>query len=399
MENKKENKDRNLSNYNSPQETKKEGVITQKKITSPLISLKLNKKDKEIIKVLSKSPEGLRLNTIKKLANIKGNIKTFYNHLNKLKCLNLVENLYPIWKLCKNQILLEILQSPQFNNNIQAHKFSFVLPLIKKPDWWDKRKDRLIQLKEWHYNKDITFGNNAFEQIIKDSMQIQTFKNSIYFINQKEYYNSDPFLAFNEALNDVLNVISFLDEKFRFKFIISGNEQLTCISPHFVNIEDSLSKHCKKINNRFLIKSKEGYKLYVDFSEPFGTETNNPEIMRLYLRNLKDTINHPETPVPSEMWQFEAETSQNLKKMSEIVISNQNQINGLIEVAESRKQADIMMMENQKSHFFVLNKIGDAITKVAENQKSIIKEFTRLKEENKSLKLKIKHQKSIFDFS
>lgn len=363
---------------NSANEVKKVEVISDKKVTNHSILAKsLKKKDIELIKILKNNPEGLRVTTLMKLSSLKS--KTLYNHLNRLLNLKLVENLYPIWKLCKNQALSKILQSPQMNNNIQGHKFSFVLPLIKKPDWWDKRRDRLIKLKDWQYKKDITFGNNTYEEIFKDHMQIQTFKNSIYFINQREYWNNDPFLAWNEAKEDVLEAIRFIEEKFRFKFIASGNEHLTCISPHLVNVQDALSKHCKKTNNRFLIKTPEGYRLYVDFSEPFGTESNNPEVMRLYLRDLKDKISHPEVPVTSEMWQIQVETSQKLKETADLVNRSQNQINGLIQVAESRKEADIMLMKNQELHFDLLRGIKRELNGLSKAIKSVKEENTRLR--------------------
>ena len=177
-------------------------------------SYKINKKDKLILKELLENPSGMRAITLKKLTNIKE--KTLYNHLQKLKKEKLIENIFPIWRLCQNQIpsskVAELLQSSKI---IQGHKFSFKLDLIRKPNWWEKRGNRLIKLKEYQFkiNKEVKWGNNPYQQLKKDNFLIHIFKNSIFFINQKKYFGDDPYLCFQEALLDTLEALRYLEER------------------------------------------------------------------------------------------------------------------------------------------------------------------------------------------
>lgn len=271
--------------------------------------------DKNILKILNNNPEGLRARTIKNLLNIKQ--RTLYDHLKKLEKKELILNLYPIWKIRKVQTSREFMQTPLRSNREQGHKLTFVLPLVKKPDWWNKRKDRLIKLKGWHFKSEITANNNIYHQINNDYMQIQTYKNSIYFICKKRYYADYPIEVFTQAIEDVLEAIRFLEDRFRFKFLLEGHEHLTVISNDFVTIRDELSKICKKENNRFRIKSKEGYSLWVDFSEPLGTESDNPEIKRRFLRHYKDIIDNPDIPTNSELSSY----------MKDLMITNKDMLN------------------------------------------------------------------------
>jgi len=262
---------------------------------------KISRIDEQIIQLLKENPEGLRQRNIAKILNLKE--RTSYNHLKKLEKLKLLKNLTPIWKIWHGSdpqgILAELQESSKYNE--QGHKICFSLPLIKKPTWWDKRKDRLMNLKEWDFKKEVTAHNNVYHQISNDYMQIQTYKNSIYFICQKKYNAEFPIQIFNQAKDDVLEAIRFLEERFRFKFIAEGNFHLTCIDSHYVTLKDALAEHCKQVGDRFLITTEEGYSLWVDFSESLGTESDNPEVKRRYLRHYKDIIENPNIPLPSEM--------------------------------------------------------------------------------------------------
>jgi len=345
----------------------------------------LSNKDIHILKLLKENSEGLRAKTLEKLTDLKG--RTLYNHLFKLKEKGFIINIFPIWRLCQNQMSRELWQSILLSDKKQqGHKFSFVLPLIRKPDWWNKRRDRLMKLKEWHYKKDVTWGNNPYQQIKKDDMQIQTYKNAIYFINQKTYFSDNPYLIFNQAKDDVLEAIRFLEEKFRFKFIAEGNLHLTVITNHYVNIKDALSKHCKEINKKFKIKTKEGYNLWVDFSEPLGTESDNPEIMRLFTRELKDRITHPEVPVSSNIWEI---TSQNTLAIRDLTNITQN-----LYKSQSLTTSHLNRFGEQLDlHLNVLNRIGKGIDKLGFVVGSISKEHKIMKE-----KLRKKEQTKLDNF-
>jgi DNA-binding Lrp family transcriptional regulator len=296
----------------------------------------LRYKDTQILNLLQKNPEGLRATTINKFLNYKG--RTLYNHLRSLEKKGLIVNFYPLWKIGKVQTDPKIWQSALNSDKEQGHNLLFILPLINKPDWWNKRKDRLIKLKDWHYKKEITANNNIYHQIENDSMQVQLYKNSIYFICKQRYYSNTPMEVFLKAKDDVLEAIRFLEEKFRFKLLAEGNEHLTVQDGHYLTYQDALSEFCEKINDRFKIKTKEGYEIWVDFSDPHGTESNNPEVKRRYLLDIKDRQDNPQTPVASEIWGISSQNALQLNKTLEAIQIQHELISGLPAVLGQLKE-------------------------------------------------------------
>lgn len=309
---------------------------------------RLHIKDQNIIKLLKENPEGLRARTLRNLLKI--NSRTLYNHLRSLEKRGIVKNIYPIWKIGIVQTHPEIWQTTLTSNKEQGHHILFILPLIKKPVWWQKRKDRLMKLKGWHYKKEVTANNNIYHQIESDSMQIQLYKNSIYFICREKYIANTPIEVFLKAKDDVLEAIRFLEERFRFKLIIEGNEHLIVHDGHYLTYQDALAELCKKVNDRFNIKTKEGYNLWVDFSDPLGTESNNPEVKRRYLIDIKDRQDNPEIPVASKIWELTADNTKNMNVLSKSV-------NAII--------------ENQKGLPLVINDLKKQI----ESHLALIKEY------------------------
>ncbi|MFV2014740.1 MAG: hypothetical protein ACC656_04890, partial [Candidatus Heimdallarchaeota archaeon] len=71
------------------------------------------------------------------------------------------------------------------NNNIfELHNLSYVVKLIKKPDWWNKRKNYLVRLKGWEF-KNIDFGKNSsniYQQLKNDNFVLQMYAESIIII-------------------------------------------------------------------------------------------------------------------------------------------------------------------------------------------------------------------------
>lgn len=294
----------------------------------------LDKKEEKILRLLTETPEGLRVKTLLRFTRLPR--RTLYRRLNNLKDKGYIKNIQPIWKLCHLSDVMEILaQLDKSSKNEQGHKIAWILPLVNKPQWWDKRKHRLMKLKEWAFKKEVTANNNTYYQIKNDYMQIQTYKNSIYFICQKEYHENSPLEVFEKAKNDVLEAIRYLEEQFRFKFIAENHFHLTLVDSHYVTLKDALAEQYKKEGKRFKIPV-DGYFIWVDFSEPFGLESNNIEVKRKYLELIKDVVeNRP--PLPSEMYQIQSETGLHVNKMSKVVskvIKNQkNQTQQISEFA------------------------------------------------------------------
>lgn len=301
-------------------------------------------KQAEIIRNLTINLEGLRVETLVKLTNLSK--RTIYRNLNKLKDKGLVENLYPIWKIVKGQS--ELCQSLLKSNKIfELHNYSYVLKLIEVPDWWNKRKPRLEKIKGWQF-KQVSFGkNNPYEQLINENFVIQAYPESIIIISRKRYYGNSPYEVITEAINDVIDIISYLEERLKFRLFPNGIPCLELRSNDFNRIKDYLAEHCKKEDRRFLVETDKG-KVWVDYSEPFGKESNTPDIQDTLERHTKDLImNKP--LLPSEIQGLVGQAFQQINKVA------QNQI---------------IFDKNITLHQEVLREIRDAIKELKEEIKN-----------------------------
>jgi DNA-binding Lrp family transcriptional regulator len=304
---------------------------------------KLTATSREILKELLSNPSGLRASTISKLVN-KPN-RTTYNALTKLQKTGIVENIAPIWKLCQFKGIPLNMAKLLKSGNIELHDFSFVIRLIDKPDWWEKRYNHLIKLKE-HDIKPITWGRNPYQQIVKDSFLIQLFSNSMIFISNKRYYGEDPFDCLIQAIRDFLDCYTFVEQRWRFKFFKDGIPQASIRSQHHVKLGDYLAKRCKKTGDKFEVFIDGKLRMWVDMSEPLGTEAGHkdyaPEDMRVYSSYIGDVIkNNP--PKASEQ---------------------SERLSSLILVTERITQNQAVFDANMMSHIKAVQDLGKAVTEL-----------------------------------
>ncbi len=268
----------------------------------------LKENDKKILRELYQNREGLRVLTLMKLTSLKK--RTTYKRLNILKDKGLVENVFPIWKIVNGQVEnCSILTKS--DNIFELHNMSYVLKLIKTPDWWAKRKPRLERLKGWHF-KNINFGKggtNPYQQLINENFVIQTYPESIIIISRKRYYSNSPYSLITQAINDVLDIIDYFEERIKFKLFPNGIPSLEIRNNDFNRLKDHLAEHCKKEGRRFLVELDKNRKVWVDYSEPFGKEANYPEGQEILEKVTKDhLINKP--LLNSELQQLVGELAQ-----------------------------------------------------------------------------------------
>jgi len=310
---------------------------------------KVDDKSKIILQNLYQNREGLRVKTLIKLTQLKQ--RTVYKKLNNLKDKNLIENVFPIWKLVNGQV--KYVQTLLHNDNIfELHNVSYVLKLIKTPDWWKKRKNRLTRLKEWQF-KQVDFGknnSNPYQQIKNENFIIQTYPESIIIISRKRYYSNSPFQIISEAINDVVDIIDYFEERFKFKFFPNGFPSLEIRSNDFNRMKDYIAERCKKDGHRFLVELDKNRKVWVDYSEPFGKEANYPNGQEKLEKITKDYL-MKELLLPSEIQGLVIETSKQIKN----VTNNQ-----------------VMFDKNFQSHLEVIKKLGKAVDELT-------KEISKLK--------------------
>ncbi len=228
---------------------------------------------RNILQNLYQNREGLRTKTLIKLMGVKQ--RTLYKKLNQLREKGFVENIFPMWKIVNGQV--EFVQSLLKDNNIfELHNLSYVLRLIKKPDWWGKRKPVLQRLRGWQF-KNINFGKggtNPYQQLMNENFVIQTYPESIIIISRKRYYSNNPYETITEAIGDVMDIVDYLEERIKFRLFPDGIPALEIRNNDFNRLKDHLAEHCKKDGRRFLVELDKNRKVWVDYSEPFGKEAN-----------------------------------------------------------------------------------------------------------------------------
>jgi len=310
---------------------------------------KVGVNDQKILRQLIQNPEGLRVSSISKYSSLKQ--VTIYKRLNLLRKDGLIENIFPIWKIHNGQV--EKCRTLLEDNNIfELHNLSYVLKLIKVPDWWNKRKPRLMKLKDWQFSNH-NFGknnSNPYQQLINENFVIQTYPESIIIISRKRYYSNNPYDTITQAIGDVLDLIDYLKERFKFDLFPSGFQALEIRNNDFNRLKDHLAQHCKKEGRRFLVELDKNRKVWVDYSEPFGKEANYPEGQEILEKVTKDfLLNKP--MLNSE-----------LQMMVQQVTNNQ-----------------LIFDANMSSHLKVLENLGKAVTELRNeiknlnNSKNVIK--------------------------
>lgn len=248
----------------------------------------------KILSLLTEHEAGLTIRDIESKLGIPR--RTIYNHLKRLNEQKLVINVYPIWKMAQlaqslggYQKMAQLCQK----DKIQLHNISFVLRLLNKPEWWEKRRNRLIRLKEYHFREEW-LGRNPYYQLMKDDYLIQIFSNSIIFISKKKYYGIDSYDCFIEAMGVFLEELSYLEKSLNYTFFRDTIPQIKVRSQHYVSLRDALAEKCKKEGKFFEININGKRRLWVDMSEPLGVEAGHkdyaPEDMNIYRNHIQDII-------------------------------------------------------------------------------------------------------------
>jgi len=287
------------------------------KLKSGKEAYKFNSKDEKILKELVKRPEGMRIETIQKLTQIPN--RTIYRRLNKLSENKLIENIFPIWRISNGQ--LHFCQSKLKNDDIfELHNISYVVKLIDIPIWWAKRKNYLIRLKEWQF-KNIDFGkgnSNPYQQLINENFVIQCYPESLIIIAKKRYYADDPYTTIKLAINDVISLLEWFCERFKYPFFKDGIPHIEIRNNDFNRMKDFIANKVRDNKGNFLVEVDKRRKVWVDLSEPFGKEANYPEGQEILEKVTKDyLINKP---------MLNSELQNNISILTNAIAQTQTQI-------------------------------------------------------------------------
>lgn len=288
---------------------------------------KLGTKTKKILQLVISIPHGILIKNISKSTAIPE--RTVYRHIEKLEKLELIKKVDGIVianSLATSDRMAELLSK----NKIELHKLSFILDLIKKPDWWDHRSRKLMKLKDYHFKTENHLKNNHYHQGTSELFLIQTFNNSIIFQAQKRYYGVDAYDCFIQGLNDLMQEISYLESRLKITLFYDNIPHLRIRSNHYNKIRDVLAQKCKREGKKFEVWIKGDRRAWIDMSEPLGLETNNLEDMHSLEIHIADILEKC-PPKISE-----------IANILVLVLENQKEItNNLVSLSNENKETAI----------------------------------------------------------
>ena len=324
--------------------------------------------DRKILNNLLQNPEGLRVQSLSKYCDLKS--VTVYKRLGIMKKNRIVENTNPIWKIPNGRsgFCIKLIGD---ENVFELHNVSYIVKLLRTPDWWNKRKNYLIKLKEWQF-KEVNFGkanSNPYVQLLNENFVIQCYPESLIIMARKRYYSDSPYETSIKAINDILDILEWFCERFRFNFWCNGIPHLEVRNNDFNRLNDAIANKVKEEKGKFLVEIDERRKVWVDMSEPFGKEANYPNGQEKMEKITKDYLTK-EVLLPSEMQKLISETAQQISE----VTKNQT-----------------VFAENMVSHVKAVQNLGNSV-------KNLSKTIRGLKVENKDLKLKIDKQKTLGEY-
>jgi len=328
----------------------------------------VNENDKKLITNLYANREGLRVKTLIKLTGIKQ--RTVYKRLNLLKDKGLIETTYPIWKLVNGQVdfCSTLIKS---KNIFELHNLSYVVKLVRTPDWWSKRKNYLMKVKGWEF-KNVNFGkggSNPYQQLINENWVVQCYPESVIIIARKRYYSNQPYDVIIEAMNDFYDLWEWFEERMRFKFFLNGVPQAFIRNNDFNRMQDHLAEHCKKDNSRFLVELDKNRKVWVDYSEPFGKEANYPQGQEKLEKVTKDIL-MKESYLPSEITQMVGNVTQNQLMFNQNFESHVDSIKRLGNSAEANAKTTELLAQVIKNLSKELKKLNKEVRELKNERTS-----------------------------
>jgi hypothetical protein len=293
---------------------------------------RIDRKKGSILRILQDFPEGLREETLRELTKVPR--RTLYRHLKALEGEQLVTSIRPFWRLCQNQSNpLKMAQLLSSSEKIQGHKISFVLDLIDKPEWWETRENRLMRMPEIDFKQNIKWGNVHYQGVVKSNFLVQFFPGSIVFIPIKKYWGADAYDCFIQAIEQAIQTLDFIEERFKFKFFKEGVPHFRVRSHHYVKIQDAVAERCKAEGKGFFVEIEGKARVWVDFSKPFGIEAGNKDHavvdMDRYQGIVEDVIKN--NPKPLSMQQAEIEDLKLDRAVIKEMSENQTQITQLLQ--------------------------------------------------------------------
>jgi hypothetical protein len=242
-----------------------------------------------------------------------------------------------------------------------------------------------MYLKGFDFGGKVDWSNNNYTQLKSNQFLIHLFPDTIFFINQKKYFNSDPYLALQEAIEDTIDCLHRLEESIKFKLFLDEVPQFQIKTNHYVKLKDEIANQCKKDHNMLRVEIEGKLRAWVDMSQPFGLETGNKDYGVEDMNKYKKVVEYY------------------LKKDSFTPDQMQEALSKLLQVELMTRENMIMLDHNMVTHMGLMKGIGDGINHLVRETKGMGREFRRLnrevlnlKKENQTMKLKLNNQTTLF---
>ena len=272
----------------------------------------------KIISVLSNYPSGLSAKTLIQKTRIPR--RTTYRNLKKLLDLGIIKAIGKspaIYELCHYQSEVPKVAHLLNSDKIQLHNLSFVVRLVDKPSWWDKRGNKMLRLGL--DAKDVFWGNNKYVQVrIKDFI-VQCHNQSILFMSSVPYWGVDPYDCFIQGVHNFLSALDYVEDLFDFRFFKGGVPNVAVRSSHFVLLYDALAKKCKRDGSKFEVWVDGKLRMWVDMSDPLGSEAGHKDYavddMSAYQDFVADILSK-EHLKPSELFSLVSDNSKAVAVLS-----------------------------------------------------------------------------------
>lgn len=299
-------------------------------------------------------------NYLSKLENL-GNIKRIGKY--KVEVLSSSLNHY---KVTRNLI------DKKLNKRGHAHNFKIVFQ--KKQDFWNNPliKQGIAE------NKIETLKIKTFALNYK-KYRIWINKSTLTVYSSNSYFSDNALYSKFTALRDLDNFIIYFKDKYQIK----GNYGIELFREHYGLIFNKFAEWILSKGRKMDIKDK-GNKsiLWVD-------DSKDDDI------GLKEFEGSNPLDVNNADKLFESHERTNWKVTPEFTIEAINKLtNNQSKQAEQISEFAIAL----NRHIPAYEKMGNFTEQLVKEFKSLRKELKSIKSENKSLKLKIKHQKTLFEF-
>ncbi|HUS49337.1 MAG TPA: hypothetical protein VMZ91_04185 [Candidatus Paceibacterota bacterium] len=247
---------------------------------------------------------------------------------------------------------------------IRLHNLAFKLTILNKPNGWDTQRNKIVDCRA--SSKAVGLCNNQYEIHSFSNIKVKTTNNSVIFY-MPAYYGKNTDECFRQALDTLWNIIPKIENLFKINLIKERKCNIEIISQHYSKLKDTIAKIYRVEDNKLYVKDDEGnIRIIADFS--FRVD----ELEAIYNKTAKEDM----------------DVMQNFIKD---LLNNPATITQVLSAIGQNTANQMIYAKNQETHIGLYKGLTREI-------KGLGKAISKVIKENKDLKLKVKHQRTLSDF-